>query len=560
MTQRRNRVWALLAALTILGLVAAACQPGQQQPAGAQPDPEGELISPMGGEPDTIDPQVESFVDEVGQTMLVFSALMTFDPDTLKPIPDRAEGQPQVSSDGLTYTFKIRADDKYSDGKQVTANDYVYGFKRLCDPATQSQYAFTGFVVIGCEDYNNLDPKKDAPDKLQKARDAVAVRAVDDRTIEYKLKEKAPYFVSIAGLWVGVPTREDMVKKGGAKWTEPDTFIGNGPFKLTEWKHNEKMTYDRNDSHTPKPKLRRISKPFISEAAVAFAAYRNDEIDLYGVGGEDRKVVESDPELSKQLVKRGGSCTFYYGFNTRKAPFDDPKVRLAFAKSFDRAAYVRDIAQGLGKEAQSFMPPGFPNYDPEDDTQKFDVAAAKKLLTESKYGDVSKLPPVKFTYSASARAKTRAEWVAGQWKQNLGADVPLDPVDRTTYTRLVKDPTTAPQLFTLGWCADYPDPQDWLTTVFHSTSSVTRTGYKNDEFDRLTRQADAEPDAKKREDIYKQAQRVLTKDAPAGFYYHDVNWALVKPWVHDYKLSSMDFNFATFSIRDVYISKDRPKK
>lgn len=560
MTQRRNRVWALFAALTILGLVAAACQPGPQQPVGAQPDPDGEIVLAKDGEPDTIDPQVESFVGEVTETMLVFSALMTFDPDTLKPLPDRAEGQPTVSADGLTYTFKIRADDKYSDGKQVTANDYVYGMKRLCDPATHSEYAFTGFVVVGCEDYNNLDPKKASPADLQKARDAVAVRAVDERTVEYKLKEKAPYFVSIMGLWVGVPTREDMVKKGGEKWTEPDTFIGNGPFKMVEWKHNEKLVYERNQFHTPQTKLKRINKPFISEAAVAQAAYRNDEIDVVGVGAEDKKVVESDPVLSKQLVKVGGSCTFYYGFNTRKAPFDDPKVRLAFAKSFDREAYIRDVLQGLGKAAQSFMPPGFPNYDPEDDNQKFDAAAAKKLVTESKYGDVGKLGTMKFTYSASARAKTRAEWVTGQWKQNLGLDIPLDPVDRTTYTRLVKDPATVPQLFTLGWCADYPDPQDWLTTVFHSTSTVTRTGYKNEEFDKITRQADSEPDPKKREDLYKQAQRVLTRDAPAAFYYHDVSWLLVKPWVKDWKLSSMDFGFASFTLRQVFVTKDRPKK
>lgn len=559
MIQRRNRAWAILVALAILGLVAAACQPGAPTPVAAEPDPEGELVLPMGGEPDTIDPQKESFVDEVAQTMLVFSALMTFDPETLKPIPDRAVEQPKVSPDGLVYTFKIKPEDTYSDGKKVTANDYVYGFRRLCDPETHGDYSFTGFVVKGCEEYNNADPKKVAPADLQKLRDAVTVRAVDERTVEYTLKEKAPYFVSIMGLWVGLPTREDMVKKGGDKWTEPETYIGNGPFKLAEWKHNERMLYERNEHWVPKPKLKRIVKPFISEATVAQAAYRNNEIDVVGVGGEDRKVVENDPELLKQLHKFGGSCTFYYGFNADRPPFEDANVRLAFAKSFDRQQYVNDIAQGIGKAAQSFMPPGFPNYDPEDQTQKFDVAAAKELLSKSKYGSVDKLPQIKFTYSASARAKVRAEWAAGQWKQNLGVDIPLDPVDRTTYTRLIKEKATTPQLFTLGWCADYPDEQDWLTTVFHSTSTITHTNWKNAEFDRLTREADAEVDAKKRADTYKQAQRILTKEAPAAFYYNDENWILVKPWVQGYKFSSMDFGFSNFTIEQVFVTKEKPK-
>jgi oligopeptide transport system substrate-binding protein len=547
---RRSAVWVPLVVLTILGLVFSACQGGPQGPA-AQADLEGELILPAADEPDTIDPQKESFVDEVAQTMMVFSALMTFDPKTLKTIPDAASGQPQVSSDGLTYTFKIK-DHKYSDGKVVTANDFVYGFKRLCDPEVAGEYAFTGFVVVGCEAYNHLDPKTTSPADLQRARDAVGVRAVDDKTVEYKLTEKAPYFVSIAGLWVGVPTREDMVKKGGDKWTEPETFIGNGPFVLKEWRHNERLVFERNEQNDPKPKLKRIVKPMISEASVAFAAYRNNEIDIYGVGGEDRKVVEGDPELSKQLIKHGGSCTFYYGFNTAKAPFDDQRVRLAFAKAVDREAYVRDIAQGIAAPATSFIPPGFPGHDPEDSAQKFDAAAAKQLLTQSRYGTA--MPAIKFTYSSSARAKTRAEWAVGQWKQNLGLDIALDPVDSTTYTRLTKDPATVPQLFTLGWCADYPDEQDWLTTVFHSQSTVTRTGWKNAEFDRLTREADAEPDQTKRADLYKRAQRILTQEAPAAFYFNDTHWTLVKPWVQGYQLSSMDFEFGIFSLRDMFVT------
>lgn len=550
----RRAVAACLAAL----LVVAACQQAVPLPApttgpgGEQMDPEGELRVPMGGEPDTIDPQRVSFVNEVAQTMLVYSALMTFDPDTLRPVPHMAAAMPDVSDDGLTYTFTIRADAKYSDGRAVEASDFVYGFQRLCDPDVAGDYAFTGYVVVGCEEYNTAYLRNEPAARLAELRAAVGVRAVDARTVEYRLREEAPYFPSIMGLWVGVPTREDMVARGGDRWTEPATFIGNGPFKLVEWRHNERMVFERNEHYVPKPKLKRIVKTQIADAAVAFAAYRGDEIDIYGVAGEDRRLVEGDSELSAQLVKAGGSCTFYYGFNVERPPFDDPRVRLAFARAFDREAFVRDIQRGLGSVNESFIPPGFPGHDAEDRTQSFDPAAARALLSESRYG--ANVPPVKFTYASSALAKTRAEWIVGQWRQHLGIDVALDPVDRTAYTRLLKERATTPQVYSLGWCADYPDEQNWLTTVFHSTTTISSTGWRSEEFDALTRQADAEPDAARRGELYLRAQRVLTAEAPAAFYASDASWLLVKPWVQGHKNSSMDFFFSIFNIHEVFVT------
>src|SRR5438093_5546370 len=488
--------------------------------------------------------------------MLVFQALMNFDPKTLKPIPAAAKEAPKLSSDGLKYTFTLRDNLKYSDGKPVTAANFVYGFQRLCDPAVAGDYAFTGYIVVGCEKYNGADTKATSPADLQKLRDAIGVKAVDDKTVEYTLTEKAPYFTSIAALWVGVPTREDMVTKGGDKWTEPETFIGNGPYVLKTWNHNEKMVYERNPNYTPLPKLKTITKPVIAEAAVAFAAYRNSEIDIFGVSGEYKKPVESDADLSKQLVKGNDSCTFYYGFNTTKAPFDDANVRLAFAKSFDREAYNRDINQGIGTANASFMPPGFPNYDADDTNQKFDAAAAKSAITASKYGAdlTSGKLKVTFSFSSSQTNKTRAEWAVGQWKQNLGIDVALDPQDRTTYTKNVKKAETTPQTFLLGWCADYPDPQDWLTTVFKSNSTVSHTSWKNTQFDDFVSKAESEPDAAKREAGYKDAQRVLTKDAPVAFLYSTAAWRLVKPWVQGYTFSAMDFFPSIFTIDQVYVT------
>jgi oligopeptide transport system substrate-binding protein len=553
--QRRSGLWSILAMLVAVSMVVTACQ-GTTSPntaSSAAADPNGELNTNTGGEPDTIDPQKESFVNEVAQTMMVFEALMAFDPKTLKPVPGAAKDQPKVSSDGLSYTYTLRDGLKYSDGSAVTAKDFAFGFTRLCDPNVAGEYAFTGYVIIGCEDWNGMDPKKATPAELAAAKAKLGI-TTSGSDITFKLTEQAPYFNAIAALWVGVPSRESDVTKGGDKWTEPSTFIGNGPFKLTEWKHNEKMVYERNDSYRNPAKLKKWTKVMINEGAVAFAAYRNNELDAVGVAAEDLRTVDTDADLKAQLRDVPGSCTFYYGFNTAKAPFTDAKVRLAFAKAFDRTAFINDV-QKIGVAAESFLPPGLPGYDKDDHTQKFDATAAKALLASSSFAGKPELNGIKFTYSSSARNKTRIEWAQQQWKTNLGIDVTPDPVDRTTYTQLVKKAETTPALFSLGWCADYPDQQDWLTTVFISNSTVTKTGWKNAQFDSTVKQADKEPDTKKRDDLYVAAQKILTQDAPVAFLFYSATKYLLKPYVKGVTDTALDFEIGIMDMTNIAVTK-----
>jgi len=269
----------------------------------------------------------------------------------------------------------------------------------------------------------------------------------------------------------------------------------------------------------------------INESAVSFQAYKNGELDIGGVAAEDLAAVKSDPVLSKEYSLNPGSCTFYLGMNTLRPPFDNLKVRQAFAQAFDRDAWVQDVFQGLALPTQTFIPPGFPGYE-KSDQWKFDPAAAKKSLADAGFEDVTKLPPIKLTFSASARNKVRFEWMANQIKQNLGIDAQLDPVDPTAYSALTKDPKTTPQLYYLGWCADYPDQQDWLTVVFKTGGiGAGRVGWSNKEFDGLVTKGDVEPDPAKRADYYAQAQKILIEDAPVVMTSNDVIPYLIKPYV-----------------------------
>jgi oligopeptide transport system substrate-binding protein len=559
---RRSSIWSLLSMLMIAGLLASACTgtPGTTtaSPAGDALDPNGELTTNAGSEPDTIDPQKESFVNEVAQTMMVFESLMNFDPKTLKPVPGAAKANPALSADGLTYTYTLRDGLKYSDGTAVTAKDFAYGFTRTCDPAVAGEYAFTAYIITGCEAWNTMDTKKATAAELAAAKAKLGIKVNGDKEIAFTLTEKAPYFNSIAALWVGVPTRESDVTKGGDKWTEPATFIGNGPFILSEWKHNEKMVYTRNPNYRTPTKVAKWTKVMINEAAVAFAAYQNNELDAVGVGAEQLRTIDANADLKAQTVDVGGSCTIYVGFNNARAPFDDAKVRLAFAKSFDRAAYITDVAK-IGKAATEggFIPPGMPGYDAQDTAQKFDPAAAKTLLSQSKYANTDTMKNLKFTYSASAANKTRIEWLQSQWQTNLGITVSPDPVDATTYTSLVKKPETTPLMFRLGWCADYPDQQDWLTTVFHSSSTVTHVGYKSAAFDTAVRKADADPNPESRDKTYQDASRMLSSDAAAAWWYYSATKYLRKPWVKGITDTVMDFEYGIFDQTAIGVTKKK---
>jgi len=566
MTKSRTGIWSVVALLAIASLLVSACSgapTGQTTTTGGttppgQADPNGELTLNTGSEPDTIDPQKSSFVNEIAQAAFVFEGLMTFDSKTTKPVPAAAAAAPKVSADGLKYTFTVKDGLKYSDGQALTAKNFEYGFLRGCDPTAAGDYAFVFYIIVGCEAYNTMDTKKATPAELSAARAKVGVKATSDKDIEFTLTDPAPYFVPITALWQGWPVRESDVTKGGDKWTEPATYIGNGPFKLTEWKHNEKLVFERNDNYRKKIQIKKITKVMINEAAVSFAAYRNNELDLIGVSPTTLRTVEGDAELKAQMTDTGGSCTFYYGMNVRRPPFNDLNVRMAFAKSIDRAAYVKDVEQGIGKIADGgFIPPGFPGYDNTDSEQKYDVAGAKALLDKASPASKAGLTGLKFTFSSNATNKARAEWAQSQWKTNLGVTVELDPVQSTAYSALFKKGQDSPQLFYLGWCADFPDQQNWHSTVWATGGiSAARTGYSSATFDAKTKAADKEPDAAKRDALYNEAGKLLSKDAPAAWIYYEAGKRLTKPWVKGIIDNPIDYGIpGYFSFESIYVVK-----
>jgi oligopeptide transport system substrate-binding protein len=481
------------------------------------------------GDPETIDPARVSYLSEVGVVMRVFSNLLTFDARG-DLTPDAAERLPAVSAGGKILTFTLRPNLRYSDGRPVTAGDFQYGWQRHLDPRTAAEYAFAGYAIEGAEALATATAR-DA-DTLGRLRAALGVRAKDQRTLEFRLVSPAPWFLSVLATWCGVPVREDVVEQGGDRWTEPPGYTGNGPYVLRFWERQNRMLFAANPYyHRGPPALQFVEIFMIGEPSVALAAYRNGEIDVAGVQREDLAAIRAETQLKRELQQFPGNCTTYLGFNVAKAPFDRREVRRAFSLAIDRDAYVADVLGGLAEPAGQLVPSRFPGHFADLRGQTHDPAAARKALADAGYPGGQGFPSVRFRFAAGARGQQRVEALIGQLRRTLGVEVLADPVDARALASLTRSPETIPQLFQLGWCQDYPDPQNWYSIPFHSRSAASSTGWSNPEYDRLVEQADAEGDARKRAGLYKAAAQVLLDDAPAAFLYHSAVSRLVKPWV-----------------------------
>jgi oligopeptide transport system substrate-binding protein len=514
------------------------------------------LRIPIAAEPATIDPQKSAGSINLQIVMLVFENLLTYDVNG-KLIPAVAAALPAVSADGRVYTFKLRDGLKYSDGQPLTARDFEFGWKRSLDPTIGYGYAFSGYIIKGGLAYNRADPLKVSKEELQKLRDAVGVKALDDKTLEFTLERPAAYFPNLVAIWTGLPTRQDMIEKGGAKWTEPPTYIGNGPYVLKEWEHGVKFVFEPNPNYrTGAPTIRRIERIIVERST--FMGYQNNELDAMWVDPEVLTAMQNNAELKQQSVPVPQPGTSMLVFGISRKPFDNVQVRRTFSMAIDRNALVNGVDKGMGIAAEQLVPPGVPGHYPDLKTLKFDPVAARKLLAEAGYPGGKGLPEITLTHLAGERVY--AEFLQAQLKEHLGVEIKLDPMDSKARSPLLRSPDTYPQLIFMpggGWHQDYPDPQDWYSIIFHSKATAWARNYWNNvEFDKLTEQADAEVDAAKRDALYKQAAQILMDDAPVVYLEHMVSAALIKPWVKGCKPHALDLFFlCRGSIMQMYIEQ-----
>ena len=519
-----------MVAKTAVRSVLALCLTGSMAPGQAAQIPAGTQLSELqrivinnGSEVATLDPQKAEGVPESNVMRNLLEGLVETD-NNGQIVPGVAKQW--QSEEGRIWTFTLRDDARWSNGQPVTAQDFVYSWQRLADPKTASPYV----SYLQAAHVANVDAilsGKAAPAEL-------GVEALDDRHLQVTLSEPVPYFVAMLAHSAMKPVYRPAIEQWGEQWTQPQHYVGNGAFTLSDWVVNEKIVVKRN------PQYWDNAHTVIEEGVFLPLSSENSDINRYRSGGTDMTNSAVPPELFKKLQQDLGDevkispllCTFYYEINNKKAPFDDARVRAALKLTLDRDIIAQKI-MGQGQiPAYGLTPPfthGITLSPPAwaQQTQSERNASAKQLLAEAGFNQQN---PLRFTllYNTSEQNKRQAIAAASMWQKNLGAVVTLQ--NQEWKTLLETRHQAQYDVVRATWCADYNEPSTFLNMLL-SGSSINTAFYQSPAFDQLMKQTLTTSDEAKRAALYQQAEAQLDKDSPIVPVYYRVSVRLVKPWV-----------------------------
>ncbi len=530
-------------------------KPGDSNTPVVEETVEQKIVYNLGADPKTIDPQLNSAVD--GSTIIhnAFEGLMREDENS-KIVPGTAEKY-EVSDDGTVYTFHIRKDAKWSDGKPVVAGDFEYAWKRALNPKVAAEYAYQLFYIKNGAAYYNQEK---VGGKVATAED-VGVKVIDDNTLEVTLEAPVPYFLSLAAFPTYFPVRKDIIEGNEEKWTlKPDTYISNGPFKMSEWKEKESITFVKNENYwdAKNVKLETLEVKLIDDQITYLNAFKSGEID----------VIESPPQAEIPTLLDEGTAkiypylgTYFYVINVSDKAKDvdpkaaealsNPKFRKALSLAIDRQLIVDKVAQGGQAPATSYVPAGIldsigEEFQKDYSSKGANIEEAKKLLEEAGYPNGEGAPTITFTFNTDQGHQNIAQAVQDMWKTNLGINVELKNEEWAVFqdTRNNFQYSMARH----GWIADYNDPMTFLD-MWTTGNGQNNAGYSNKEYDKLIAQAKVELDDAKRTELLHKAEDILMDESPIiPLYYYTNVLCIDKNVKGTYKspLGQMEF-------RDAYV-------
>lgn len=513
--------WLTVLFVAVFAIVLSACTANKE--AGKEPSStegggdakEKVLYLNNGSEPTSFDPSVGFNAVSWNALNNLMEGLVRFN-DKDQPVEATAE-KIAVSDDGLTYTFTIRDGAKWSNGDAVTAGDFVFGWLHMLDPETASPAAFLAYPIDGAEAYNTGKGKAEE----------VAIKATDDKTFEVKLNAPTDAFLSIITNPSFFPVNEKVAKENPKWFAEADSFVGNGPFNLSEWEHDVKFVFKKNDHYWDKDtvKLDKVDWAMVNDTNTEYQMYKSDELDVSSVPAELAEQLKNDKEL--HVEDQAG--IYFYRFNVEKKPFTNKKIRQAFAKAVDQENIVQYVTKNGEKAAHGFVTYGFTGPDGKEfresvgDLVSLDKEEAKKLLQEGmKEEGWSKLPKVTLTYSTSPEHQNIAVALQSQIKDALGVDAKLQNVEASVF--LAEQKELKHQTSRSSFLYDYADPINAIES-FITDSPMNRTAWSNKKFDSLIKSAKQETDATKRWETLQEAERVLIDEAPIVplYFYNQVS-------------------------------------
>lgn len=487
----------------------------------------------LGGLPPTFDPAMAQDSTSALYIVHIFSGLVSLDSE-LKVVPDLAQSW-DISPDGKTYTFHLNPAATFQDGRAITSADLVYSLERACSPQLASPVASSYLGdIVGVAEF-----------AAGQAQHISGLNAPDDNTLVITIDAPKAYFLAKLTYPAAFVVDRQQIESQGNDWLRQPN--GSGPFVLKSI-GSDMIVLERNERYYgQKPALAQVE--FIMGGGSPMTMYENGQIDIVGVPpSEIERVLDPTNSLNAELHKASELSVEYLALTTTRPPFDDIAVRQAFAMAIDRAKIADLVLKGTASAAKGILPPTLPGFDPTLEGLAYDPARARELLASSSYGAPGAMPEVVLAISGTSGhmdSETRA--IVYMLETNLGISITVEQVDWSAFLNDMNSEVY--QIYSSGWIADYPDPQNFLDIQFYSKSQQNHMGYSNPQVDQLLEQARTASSSEERYNLYHQAERLILNDAPWIPLTYGVDYSLVKPYVHGYLSTSSIYPW----LRDISI-------
>lgn len=504
-----STLWMKIASLIAMGFLAlglSAC--GERERDVDVAVEEGILLKGNGGEPKSIDPHLVTGVPENRIIQSLIEGLIAYHPtDATKPAPGVAESW-EHNEDYTVWTFNLRDDAKWTNGDPVVADDFVYSWQRMLSPALGAEYATMLYVIDGAEAFHQGETDDFG---------TVGVRAVDDQTLEVRLKGPTPHFALMLKHYSFYPVNPRVVEEFGGMtnrqsgWSTVENFVGNGPFKLKSWATNEMLEVEKNPDYWDAETVQLNGIRFfpIENVNTEFTAYQGGRLHITQEVPSDR-IPSLREEMPDQLKIEPYLGSYFYRVNVTREPFDDQRVREALALAIDKKLIVERVTQGGQAVATGYVPAGVPGYTASD-AVKTDVARAKQLLAAAGYPNGEGFPEAEILINTSENHRKVAEAIQAMWRENLGIEIGIYNQEWKVY--LDSQSSLNYDISRSGWIGDYVHPSTFLD-MFTTGNGNNDTGWSNAQYDRLIAQAQVAPTEAQRVQLLQQAEAILLDELP----------------------------------------------
>ena len=522
-------------------LLVAACGSDDREADIAARD--GILLIGNGAEPMSLDPHLVTGVPENRILAAMIEGLIAYHPtDDEEPAPGVAESW-EHNDDFTVWRFTLRDDARWTNGDAVTAQDFVYSWERILSPALGAQYAEMLYVLVNAEAFHQ--------GRITDF-DQVGVRAIDERTLEVTLQGSTPHFLSMLKHYSFHPVNPRVVEEFGGMterqnaWSTTENYVGNGPFRLTQWTTNQIIRVEKNPDYWDADRVQLNAIHFfpIDNVSSEETAFRAGRLHITSTVSPDRipSFRESHPDELRIDPYLG---TYFLRLNTTREPFDDPRVREALNLSVDRQLLVDRVTQGGQSPASGFVPPGLDSY-PESERVQFDPERAQQLLAEAGFPGGSGFPAKEILINTSEAHRKIAEAIQAMWRQHLGIEVGIYNQEWKVY--LDSQSNLDYDLSRAGWIGDYPHPMTFLE-IFTSGNGNNDTGWSNPDFDVLIRQAQAAGNEELRLELLREAEDILVTELPIiPIYWYTLTYLkdpAVQGW-HPTLLDNHPYKYVSF--------------